>query len=249
MFAFIESFFLLSLGITFIMIFLMVFHFKQRIEKLERKNNDLSDLSNKIIKEVTHLHSIYLQSTSTTSNQTNNFKQPNEHICENIRISTSIPIPISFTTKKMEEKELYDEPTYKKIIVMDNITNDDINVDDLSDDISTSSYEDDYDNESDMEVENFEISDNIDTQQIHYIKLNKDVEVEVKEIEIEEVEVFDKKETEKVEKKEVEQTQINYNKMTVSNLKILAISKGLCSDTSKIKRADLVKLLEESEHV
>ena len=35
--------------------------------------------------------------------------------------------------------------------------------------------------------------------------------------------------------------------MNVSQLRILAISKGLCSDTSKIKRADLIKLLESSE--
>jgi hypothetical protein len=226
MFAFIESFFLLSLGITFIMIFLMVFHFKQRIEKLERKNNDLSDLTNKIIKEVTNLQFNMLQS-SHNHFQPQNLKQPKEHICENIRISTSIPIPVSFTEEEIKKEE---EPTYKKIIVMDNIINDDIIIaDEFSDnDSNSSSSSFNYDDsDSDMEIENFEKED-----QIHYIKL-------------EEIEQPQKKEPEQIQIQN--QNQLNYNKMTVSNLKILAISKGLCSDTSKIKRADLVKLLEENE--
>lgn len=235
MFAFIESFFLLSLGITFIMIFLMVFHFKQRIEKLERKNNDLSDLTNTIIKEVKNLH--ILQSSFNNfqpQQQQQNLKQPKEHICENIRISTSIPIPVYFAEEEGKKKE-EEEPTYKKIIVMDNIINDDIIIadefsdeDNDDDDSNSSSSSFNYD-DSDMEIENF------DKEEIHYIKF-------------EEIEQLQKKEEPEPEPEpEPEQIQLNYNKMTVSNLKILAISKGLCSDTSKIKRADLVKLLEENE--
>ena len=238
MFAFIESFFLLSLGITFIMIFLMVFHFKQRIEKLERKNNDLSDLTNKIIKEVTNLQISILQSSSNHF-QPQNLKQPKEHICENIRISTSIPIPIPVSVSSFieEEKKKEEESSYKKIIVMDTIINDDIIIadefsDNEDDDCNSNSSSFNYD-DSDMEIENFEKDD-----QIHYIKF-------------EEIEQPQKKEPEPEPEPEPEQNQnqnqLNYNKMTVSNLKILAISKGLCSDTSKIKRADLVKLLEENE--
>ena len=80
----IESFFFLSLGITFILIFLMVFHFKQRIEKLERSNNDLSDLCNKIVKEVTNLHMVYLNSNSNSAHIPKNCYPK-----ENIVISTS----------------------------------------------------------------------------------------------------------------------------------------------------------------
>ena len=35
-----------------------------------------------------------------------------------------------------------------------------------------------------------------------------------------------------------------YNKMSVQELKKLAITKGLCSDASKLKKNDLLKLLE-----
>jgi len=40
---------------------------------------------------------------------------------------------------------------------------------------------------------------------------------------------------------------MNYHNINVKNLKIMAISKGLCSDTTKMKRADLIKILTEDE--
>ena len=38
-----------------------------------------------------------------------------------------------------------------------------------------------------------------------------------------------------------------YKKMSLSALKTLVISKGLCSDASKLKKPDLLKLLENIE--
>ena len=262
---FIESFFLLSLGITFILIFLMVFHFKQRIEKLEKKNNNLSDLSNKIVKEITNLHSVYLQNQS--QNIQRNFVNPKEHICENIRITTSIPIP---------DFENENNKPYKKIVVMDTIVDDEYMTD--------SEYEYDEDSELDSETESICIEEVLELElepkkeEIHLIKLSKESvvdqifddlvneeretiivnkeekveeKVEEKEVEKEEVEEVEveveveaevEKEEEKVKNNNNNQT--NYQKMNISKLRILAISRGLCSDTSKIKRPDLIKLLE-----
>jgi hypothetical protein len=47
------------------------------------------------------------------------------------------------------------------------------------------------------------------------------------------------------DKKEIEKEV--YKKMSLSALKTLVISKGLCSDTSKLKKHDLLKLLENIE--
>ena len=38
-----------------------------------------------------------------------------------------------------------------------------------------------------------------------------------------------------------------YNKMTVQDLKKMVITKGLCSDASKLKKNELLKLLENTE--
>ena len=272
-FSFIESFFFLSLGITFILIFLMVFHFKQRIEKLERKNHDLSDLSNKIVKEVTNLHSIYLSNLSESQPQKNNFIPPKEHICENIVISTSYPISFSNEIEEVDINPKSTENTYKRILVMDSVTNEDtdednFDIEDFDDDDDTDTddtdtdavdfaieYDNDVDNDSEtnkVELEN--ISDEIDytpvdsntTSAIHVLKLNAE-ENEMTEIHIEGVneEEFDGNDTRN--EKSTSTQPMNYNKMNVQNLKILAISKGLCSDTSKMKRAELIKLLTDEE--
>lgn len=245
---FIESFFLLSLGITFILIFLMVFHFKQRIEKLEKKNNNLSDLSNKIVKEITNLHSIYLQNQQQPQ-PTRHFVNPKEHICENIRITTSMPIRVDNNNCNYEDNG----GPYKKIVVMDTIANDDIMTIESEDDDDESDFEEtDSDSESVFnleEVNDFSVKDA--EEEIHLIKYAVDKEeIELDRIQkrldeiLVELDENDKKLGTIPMPVETMPDQMNYGKMNVSKLRILAISKGLCSDTSKIKRADLIKLLE-----
>ena len=178
---FIESFFLLSLGITFILIFLMVFHFKQRIEKLEKKNNNLSDLSNKIVKEITNLHSIYLQNQQPQ--QQRHFVNPKEHICENIRITTSMPINVDNNNCNYNDTNENGAEPYKKIVVMDTIVNDDIMT------IESGSYDSDSDSDSDYddldleEVEEMDINvqDIKDKEDIHLIKLYNTKEIDIQE--------------------------------------------------------------------
>ena len=263
MFAFIESFFLLSLGITFILIFLMVFHFKQRIEKLEKKSNNLSDLSNKIVKEIANLHSVYLMNQQQNQNQ-KNFINPREHICENIRITTSIPIPNNFNENENENSP------YKKIVVLDTIADDDIMTVESSDSSEYEYNDSELDSESESvlleEVTDIPIKDS--KEEIHLIQLYDDESVIESKDQIfndlvnEEREIIVVHREEKEVEVEVDEPIVvqtnnnnnnnnnnNYSKMNVSNLRILAISKGLCSDTSKLKRVDLIKLLEsESEN-
>jgi hypothetical protein len=273
----------------------MVFHFKQRIEKLERKNNDLSDLSNKIVKEMTYLHTTYLQSNSPP--QKNNFIHPKEHICENIVFSTSCPI--SFSNQNQNQNPEENQPTentYKKIIVMNSVANDpdDDSTDDSDGDYayeseSDSEYDLDsiiVDNDNDFELENVEeeiqfTPDEIDS--LHVLRISSfnppspipeldneekeeediyftnsnDVDTNINVInQLNEEEEEDKEpitfriedaERGKIDKSSLGLLPMNYHKMNVQNLKMLVISKGLCSDTSKMKRADLIKLLSEEE--
>lgn len=264
---FIESFFLLSLGITFILIFLMVFHFKQRIEKLEKKNNNLSDLSNKIVKEITNLHSIYLQNQQQQQQPPRHFVNPKEHICENIRITTSMPISVDNNNcnyNDINENNYAGAEPYKKIVVMDTIINDDIMTIE-----SDSEYDEEENDESDFEetgsesesvfnleeVNEFSVQDT--KEEIHLIKYVDKDEIELDRIQkrldeiLVELDENDKKLETITEPTPVETMPdiMDYRKMNISKLRILAISKGLCSDTSKIKRADLIKLLESESEI
>ena len=52
-FNFIETFFFVSLGITFVLISLLVYHFKQRMSGLEQKCDTMFDIINNVVKELT----------------------------------------------------------------------------------------------------------------------------------------------------------------------------------------------------
>jgi hypothetical protein len=55
LFSFIESFFFLSIGITFILILLLVYHFKQRLGILEQKSETIVSIVNQLTHEMTYI--------------------------------------------------------------------------------------------------------------------------------------------------------------------------------------------------
>jgi len=55
LFSFIESFFFLSIGITFILILLLVYHFKQRLTLLEQKTETIVSIVNQLTHEITYM--------------------------------------------------------------------------------------------------------------------------------------------------------------------------------------------------
>ena len=60
-FNFIESFFLLSLGITFVLIVLLVYHFKQRLSSMEQKCDTMFDIVQNLVKELKVVKSACIQ--------------------------------------------------------------------------------------------------------------------------------------------------------------------------------------------
>ena len=62
-FNFIETFFFISLGITFVLILLLVYHFKQRICTLEQKGNTMFEIVNGVVKELTNIKRMVLQNS------------------------------------------------------------------------------------------------------------------------------------------------------------------------------------------
>lgn len=51
-FNFVENFFLISLGITFVLILLLVYHFKQRVSSMERKGDTMFELMRNMVNEI-----------------------------------------------------------------------------------------------------------------------------------------------------------------------------------------------------
>ena len=68
LFDMIESVFFISLGITFILILLLVYHFKQRVSSIEQKCDTMFELINNVVSEMNVQRSMMIQLNAPQSN-------------------------------------------------------------------------------------------------------------------------------------------------------------------------------------
>lgn len=253
LFNFVETFFFVSLGITFVLILLLVYHFKQRVNAIEQKSDTMFEIINNVVKELTLLRNLQLNP-----------------LCYN-NISCKMPLP-------NENKN--DVVNNRVDVSSDTEDSDEDDDEDIDDDGNSSdsdgSAEDDDDNESVDENETTVVDDdsknnvkiiNVEIQEKFEITelpveaeaaVDPDVETTAEEsipplalddevLQVEKIDVTSKLIPVSIDQP-VSQTDINkevYRKMSVQELKALVISKGLGSDVSKLKKVDLLKLLED----
>lgn len=239
-FNFIETFFFISLGITFVLILLLVYHFKQRMSSLEQKCDTMFEIINNMVKELTMLRTAQMQQR-----------------------------PFGFSPATLNEFYKSTEPIENKVLVSDNEKSDGED-DDSGSETSGSEYdtededEDGEDSEDDLQgpikIVNVNINDKIDIEEIEASVNDNEGDndegdngigpIEADEIHVEKL---GSSEPEPVTEDVDDSTSITsnnkdvYKKMSLSALKAIAITKGLCSDASKLKKSDILKLLEESE--
>lgn len=291
-FNFIETFFFISLAITFVLILLLVYHFKQRLSHLEHKSETVVQIINNIVKEINNMRSYFMVSDQLASKPLNNVSYS---IQEN-NYGT-----YSNQYKGFDADDDDDNDLNTNNDVADEEDEDDSDDEDDEDDSDEEDEADDSDDEDDEKNDDEnndedtdikpntlleEINDviledesitkeikviNVGTtlegeNEIHAEDINSDDFIEPLEIEeqdesveiqeendihVEKINTIDL-ETETLENSnEVskESSKEIYQKMTVQSLKALVISKGLCSDSSKMKKPELLKLLESSEDV
>jgi len=266
-FNYIDTFFFISLGITFVLILLLVFHFKQQIVSLEHKNDTMFEIINNIVKEITYVKSAV-------------FSQSQFHMNDHDEI-------INLTANDIQNKQLVEN----KIVVSDDDSSEEDDSDNEEDDIE--SEDNDSDNEEqDSESEehdseeherhdedndnisssqssvkliniefgnNIEVSDNIteiyddnnetenetnNNDELNTTILEDTTDIIVEKIDIQENHLDNNVNTE--EHTQLENIKEVYRKMTLLQLKALVISKGLTSDSSKMRKPELLKLLESN---
>ena len=96
LFSFIETFFFISLAITFILILLLVYHFKQRIISLENKAETMFEIVNSLVKEFTLLRMSQIVPTTMPSSSYSMHSMPS--------ISSTYTVP-NITTKILVSDE------------------------------------------------------------------------------------------------------------------------------------------------
>ena len=288
---FIETFFILSLGITFILILLLVYHFKQRIVSIEQKNETMFEIVNNIVSEINILR-----------NNINGLKlvpmQMNKHIDMNFTNENTIKLSETFQQNNEHDILLqFDTPINQ---YDDNESDDDDDDDDDNESDDDDDDDDDDDNDDDdknkQENDDNDIIINQDSEVIQespikIISINPDTQIEdntitrsIVDISTSSPVVFLSLDSNNIpiidpssidnnrnimvnlEKDLNSLTNINefhtihqtdesidivqhshkdvYKKMNLQTLKTTVILKGLCSDPSKMKKADLLKLLE-----
>lgn len=225
-FNYIDTFFFISLGITFILILLLVFHFKQRIIDVEEKTETMFLIINDIVKE---LSSVKQNCCANAAQFTDN--RPINFCCippTNIMRQEKIIVSDEEEDDEDEDDEEEDEDNYED--EDDDEDNDDGPVPQLSiiEDSNLKIISVDID-------ETIQLVEQAEDQEALIEPVNfhvEKIEGEIQDVPVEPV-VYTSKEI--------------YRKMTLQALKAVVITKGLSTDPSKMKKNELLKLLEANE--
>lgn len=249
LFSFVETFFFVSLGITFILILLLVYHFRQRFISLEQKCDTMFELINNIVTEL-NSERRSTHGFGVTSPPVLFYPEPDGQTAVGGQAEKSEP----FTDMDDSDEETSDEESDEE--------------GEGSDEDSDDEYSEDEDSEDDGEDAHIHIApmDETDNNSVKVILLDQ-VE-ELTELPVDDMDDSDSDDSDKpidlvvsdpivVEKLDVQHLEqvpaeshaekaANevYNKMSMQALKTMVITKGLSSDPSKMKKAELIKLLE-----
>ena len=207
-FSFMETSFFFTLGITFLLILLLVYHFKQRIVANETKQDHMFELINNIVQEINNIKtSVALMNRPST---------PYPHNLQN-----------TFTAEQQYSQENNDEPEEESY---DDESEIDVSENDISDD------EDDEDDEKiivsddDISVEEISVEDNF---------TESNFTDEMEQVNVESIDIVESTE------KPIEEKKPNFSKMNLGNLKAYIFEQGWVEDPSKMKKAQILSLIQE----
>jgi len=249
-FSLLETFFFISLAVTFVLIMMLVYHFKGRLVLLEDKCNTMFEIMNSMVKELKSLHmqiQIQQQEPENISGSMSSSSQP--------VFSASMPFgggagglfpPEFFRLFQMgsmknemdDNYEIVDEdeteePEFKRIVVSD-----------------TELTDDEKEDETNVKVINVDINDIDEVESEPLSELEEFLLDEVNPTESEEPEPEEEEpeEEEPEEEPQIEDSnKVEYRKMDVSYLRTMVLTRGLATDTKKMKKSELIRILEEKE--
>jgi hypothetical protein len=278
LFDFMGTFFFVSLGITFVLILMLVYHFKQRLSESEQKSDKMFEIINTIVKEMGNMKRAIaecsVQEPTCPVNDMPYIRRENEYEDDDdddedhnedehdAADADVITYDIGQTNYQQRSQENnngeYDNGEYEKEHNDDeqtddseehddNINNDElpqvkvVNVDLTYDEndiltdgeTSVSEFDLDVENVNNENTDNLivpELNTTFGEELIHVNKLNDTGDLPSEE-------------SESISEEE----KMPYNKMSLTQLRAYAVSHGLLSDSSKMKKNDLIKLLESND--
>lgn len=262
-FNFIETFFFLSLGITFVLILLLVYHFKQRVTTLEQKCDTMFDILNTVVKELNAVRNAQVMLQQFPFSQLRPGLSPHA-------VFNGDPSKIAVSDDDETSEDSSDVGDHSSDESHDNGTDEESEVDEgeeSDDDDKMPPLVETVSSVDSVKIINVEIGDTIELDE-NILDPMSDMELENSTEETLEppqdlqpedpirVEKIDATETLEEPVATLENTEPNtsmeipkdmYRRMPLQNLKALVISKGLSSDPGRLKKIELVRMLEEAE--
>lgn len=217
-----DSVFYLGLVITFLLILLVVYHFKNRVATMEQRCDTMFEIMNNIVQELNLLR-------------------------RQQKMTMGGGAPANITTSTVEQVHVYpeendDEESEYESDESSYLSEDDLEEDDLEDDNRVIELDNELTDE-DIKLTPVPVVDESplpDAMQSSLLDIddNNSYKIEKVETTLENDEEEDDDDT---------STMDAYKSMTNSALKALVIEKGLSTNPSKLKKSDLIDLLKELE--
>lgn len=244
LFSVLESFFFLCLAVSFILILLMVYHFKKRVDALERNNETLVDICKNVVQELDHL-----------KNAQSSFGLPKEMSPHTS--STYYPSTLPFVDSDMLKNimmsdgilggsTVHESPLDMQ--VLENSELDEVESCHSDDSPAVQELSDDSTAVEELVVDSIIADDNtektVDALDTFEIEKNNDKEKDMIQVtKLEETEPIDDTVSEFSEMDVERRNKSSLQKMNVQMLRAMVIREGLCTDPSKMKKNELIQLV------
>lgn len=238
LFSFVETFFFISLAITFILIMMLIYHFRERLTIIEKKTSTMFDIITNVVNELN-----FVRNNLVLKNTSSNVENPPSNV-----FSHSIQ-PSSFSNK---------------IVVSDNESESDSESDSDSDSIYSENFENSDENEK-IKIINIDLhsnkeekeeeQENIELEELNSLSEDDEIYNSVTDFEaysnMENTNNEPTKDTdescimkiEKINKLSREDLNQTYRKMDIQSLRTLVLAKGISNDVKKLKKIELIELL------
>ena len=253
-FSLLETIFFFSLAVTFVLIIMLVYHFKERLVVLEKQYTVVFEIFRGVAKELSEVRELIAMKDTQSSNQIPiSFGGPSGIFPPEIFRTFQNPNTTYVVQQEQYDSDDYDDDDYdsednerniKKIVVSD--TEVDVESDDEDNenvkiisvlDITPNQSEESVSLEDleDLEEQDDDIVDGLDITSVNdNLEQNED-------------EVFIVNKIDETSTEGTQEIPIDYKKLDVSYLRTMVITRGLATDTKKMKKQDLIRLLEEAQ--
>jgi hypothetical protein len=217
-----DTVFFLSLGIAFVLILLLVYHFKQRLSETETKCSTMFEIINGMASEMNTIKGVVSQQQQLLA-----MRQPPVESIQDL----GIPVNQLFSqNSQMQEPPVvhHGQNVLTSIGENDSDDEDEEDSDDEDEEDSDDEDEEDSDNEPEMEA----VKLNIEFDDSDKIVVSDNEEEPIEDV------------TPNVEEIVTEEVQEDLHKLTLAKLKTLAVEKGLVENASKMKKSELLDLIQ-----